>query len=62
MNEYLREIVSITDNLATTGELVVDRNLVMYTLTELGEEYELFIQYVTTREKEVSYVKLQTML
>lgn len=52
----------MADALANIGEMINDRDLVMHTLGRLGDEYESFIQNITTWEVEVSYVKIQMMM
>lgn len=59
MNEYLTEVSHTVKALTIVGSVTAERDVVIYTLAGLGEDYELFIQNETTREKEVSFIENQ---
>lgn len=59
MSEYLLVIVGIVDALANLGDVIGDEDLIMYALGGLGDEYEQFIQNVTSCDTEVSFEALQ---
>lgn len=56
VNDYLTDITRIADELSTAGDVTSERDLIIYTLSGLGEEYEAFVQTVTTREMELTFV------
>lgn len=62
VNDYLTEVSEIANQLATTDDITPERDLVLYALGGLGEEYEAFVQNVTTSETEISFVHMQAML
>lgn len=54
--------MSIADEISTTGDVTSERDLIIYTFSGLGEEYEAFVQTVTTRETKLTFVQIQAML
>lgn len=59
---YLNDMRSITDDLALAQSLVSDEDLVVYILTQLGEEYNSIISAVRIRENPISLGELGDVL
>lgn len=54
--------MAIVDALANLGDDINDEDLVMYTLSRLGDEYEQFVKNITSRDSDATFEALQTML
>lgn len=48
LNDHLAEVSKIMDALAIAGEVMMDSDMVLYTLVGLGYEDEAFVQNITT--------------
>jgi len=62
ISEYLSEVNAIIQALAVAGEKFEDTDLVILVLSGLDDEYEALVQNVTSRQDEVTYRMLKTML
>lgn len=62
VTEYLQEVKSISDSLASIKERVVDGDLVMYVLNGLGRDYDNFVISVQNRENPLSFADLKAKL
>lgn len=61
MSDYLLEILAIVNALANLSDVISINNFVMYAFGGLRDEYEQFIQNVTSRDMEVKFKAQQTM-
>lgn len=57
VSDYLVEFFEIVDSLAMAGDKM-DRDITLYTLARLGDNYETFIQSFITQDYEALFVKL----
>lgn len=62
VNDFIMEIAGISDQLAVAGDGATDRELVMCALSGLDEDYDSFIQNITSKEVPISYPKLVAMV
>lgn len=60
MAEYISDITELVNALA--GEKTSNNDIVLFALAGLGEDYDTFVQNVTTRESDVTFTQLQSML
>lgn len=62
MMDYFGKLHSLVDSLATTGNSLLDKEMVTYLLISLDPSYEAFITSVTTRANLISSQELYQLL
>lgn len=60
--EHLAEVKSMVNALSIAGDKTEDRDVVLFTMAGLGDEYDTFVQNVASRENDITFVQLQGRL
>lgn len=60
--EYISEITGIINFLSIAGDQTSENDIVLYTLAGLGGDFEALAQNITTRDSDVNFIQLQSML
>lgn len=62
MTEYLRELKSLTENLATINCAISDKDLVIQSLNDLSQDYDPFVTTITNKKSSTSFSKFHAKL
>lgn len=46
---------SLMNHLSASRDITSEKDLVLYTLSRMGDDYRVFVQTVTTREAKLSF-------
>ena len=62
MMEYILKMKTVSDNLSTVGEPVKEIDQILQLLGGLGSEYNAIVASLTTRDEELSFHSIHSML
>lgn len=62
IRDYMLKMTSLAENLSTAGQIILDEELILYILGDLGHDYDLIVITLTSRPDTITLHEIQFLL